>query len=114
MGDLVLKKVATTLSQGLRHADLLARFGGEEFVVVLPQVSAAGALDSAERIRSALERARIHPGGPRKNVTVSVGLAMIPDQSDSARGLLEAADQALYRAKALGRNRVCRFGEDAP
>ena len=110
MGDLVLKKVATTLSDGLRQADVLARFGGEEFVVVLPQVTAAAALDSAERIRASVERASIHPGGERKHVTVSIGLAMFPDQSDTPETLLEAADQALYRAKKLGRNRVCRFG----
>ena len=112
MGDLVLKKVASTLSDGLRQADVLARFGGEEFVVVLPQVTAAAALDSAERIRASVERASIHPGGERKHVTVSIGLAMLPDHGDSAETLLEAADQALYRAKNLGRNRVCRFGEN--
>ena len=111
MGDLVLKKVATTLSDGLRQADVLARFGGEEFVVVLPQVTAADALDSAERIRAAVARANIHPGGEKKGVTVSIGLAMFHDQSHTAGTLLEAADQALYRAKNLGRNRVCRFGE---
>ena len=99
MGDLVLKKVASTLSDGLRQADVLARFGGEEFVVVLPQVTAAAALDSAERIRASVERASIHPGGERKHVTVSIGLAMLPDHGDSAETLLEAADQALYRGE---------------
>jgi diguanylate cyclase (GGDEF)-like protein len=106
MGDLVLKKVATTLGRCLRQADVLARFGGEEFVVLLPQVSASGAMDSAERIRVALEKADIHPGGPRKHVSVSIGMAMFPDHADSASDLLVAADQALYRAKDAGRNRV--------
>jgi diguanylate cyclase (GGDEF)-like protein len=110
MGDLVLKKVATTLERCLRKADVLARFGGEEFVVLLPQVDAAGALDSAERIRAALETSGIHPGGPRKAVTVSVGLAMFPDHAESADDLLRIADEALYRAKDGGRNRV----ESAP
>ena len=108
MGDLVLKKVATTLGRCLRQADVLARFGGEEFVVLLPQVSAAGALDSAERIRASLEDSGIHPGGPRKSVTVSVGMAMFPEHADSADSLLEAADKALYRAKDTGRNRVAQ------
>jgi diguanylate cyclase (GGDEF)-like protein len=117
MGDLVLKKVATTLGRCLRQADVLARFGGEEFVVLLPQVSASGALDSAERIRASLEKADIHPGGPRKRVTVSVGLAMFPDNADNADSadsadgavsLLKAADEALYRAKDAGRNRVVK------
>ena len=106
MGDLVLKKVATTLQRCLRQADVLARFGGEEFVVLLPQVGARGAMESAERIRTALERSGIHPGGPQQRVTVSIGLAMFPDHADSSESLLRAADEALYRAKDAGRNRV--------
>ncbi len=110
MGDLVLKKVATTLGRCLRQADVLARFGGEEFVVLLPQVSATGALESAERLRASLENAGIHPGGPRKNVTVSVGMAMFPGHAESAESLLLAADKALYQAKDAGRNRVVEAG----
>ena len=106
MGDLVLKKVATTLQRCLRQADVLARFGGEEFVVLLPQVGARGAMESAERIRATLERSGIHPGGPRQRVTVSIGLAMFPDHADSSESLLRAADEALYRAKDAGRNRI--------
>ncbi|TDI43586.1 MAG: diguanylate cyclase [Acidobacteria bacterium] len=111
VGDLILKKVAATLSGRLRQADVLARFGGEEFVVLLPQVTAAAALDSAERIRASVERTRFHAGGKRTHVTVSIGLAMFPDQSDAPESLLEAADQALYQAKKLGRNRVCCSGQ---
>ena len=106
MGDLVLKKVATTLQRCLRQADVLARFGGEEFVVLLPQVGERGAVESAERIRAALERSGIHPGGRRKQLTVSIGLAMLRDHADSSESLLHAADEALYRAKDAGRNRV--------
>lgn len=106
MGDLVLKKVATTLQRCLRQADVLARFGGEEFVVLLPQVGERGAVESAERIRAALERSGIHPGGPRKRLTVSIGLAMLRDHADTSEALLRAADEALYRAKDAGRNRV--------
>ena len=106
MGDLVLKNVATTLQRCLRQADVLARFGGEEFVVLLPQVGERGAMESAERIRAALESSGIHPGGPRKRVTVSIGLATFPDHADSSESLLRAADEALYRAKDASRNRV--------
>ena len=106
MGDLVLKKVATTLQRGLRQADVLARFGGEEFVVLLPQVGERGAMESAERIRAALESSSIHPGGLRKRVTVSIGLAMFRDHADSSESLLRVADEAMYRAKDAGRNRV--------
>ncbi len=114
MGDLVLKNVATTLQRGLRQADVLARFGGEEFVVLLPQVGERGALESAERIRAALESSGIHPGGSGKRVTVSIGLAMFPDDADSSESLLSAADEALYRAKDAGRNRVVRANVPVP
>jgi diguanylate cyclase (GGDEF)-like protein len=106
MGDLVLRKVASVLTGALRKADVLARFGGEEFVVVLPQATDRGALESAERLRESVERSAIHPGGPRKHVTVSIGVAMFPDDAKTAEELLKTADAALYDAKRSGRNRV--------
>ncbi len=106
MGDLVLKKVAGVLSAGIRKADVLARFGGEEFVVILPNVSARGALESAERLREAVAAADIHPGGPRKRVTVSIGAALFPADAQDSDSLLKAADEALYEAKRSGRNQV--------
>ncbi len=106
MGDLVLKKVAGVLSGALRKADVLARFGGEEFVILLPNVTARGALESAERLRQSVAAAGIHPGGPRKRVTVSIGAALFPNDASDAESLLKTADEALYEAKHLGRNRV--------
>ena len=106
MGDLVLKKVAGILSGALRKADVLARFGGEEFVVLLPNVTARGALESAERLRESVAAAEVHPGGPRKRVTVSIGAALFPTDASDSESLLKAADEALYEAKHLGRNRV--------
>jgi diguanylate cyclase (GGDEF)-like protein len=111
MGDLVLKKVAEVFGSGLRKADVLARFGGEEFVVILPNVTARGALESAERLRSSVARSPLHPGGPRKSVTVSIGFALFPDDASDAKALLEAADGALYEAKRLGRDRVVATSE---
>jgi diguanylate cyclase (GGDEF)-like protein len=106
MGDLVLKKVAGILLGALRKADVLARFGGEEFVILLPNVTARGALESAERLRESVASAEIHPGGPRKRVTVSIGAALFPTDASDSQSLLKAADDALYEAKHLGRNRV--------
>jgi diguanylate cyclase (GGDEF)-like protein len=106
MGDLVLRKVAGILSGALRKADVLARFGGEEFVILLPNVTAQGALESAERLRESVAFAQIHPGGPRKRVTVSIGAALFPTDASDSESLLKAADEALYEAKHLGRNRV--------
>ncbi len=106
MGDLVLKKVAGVFTSAIRKADVLARFGGEEFVVILPNVTARGALESAERLRESVAAAAIHPGGPRKRVTVSIGAALFPGDARESDSLLKAADEALYEAKRLGRNRV--------
>jgi diguanylate cyclase (GGDEF)-like protein len=106
MGDLVLKKVAGILAGAIRKADVLARFGGEEFVVILPNVTAQGALESAERLRESVASAPIHPGGPRKRVTVSIGAALFPADAADSESLLKAADEALYEAKRQGRNQV--------
>ena len=106
MGDVVLKKVANVLRSGLRKGDVLARFGGEEFVILLPGVSSRSALELAERIRASVESADVHPGGPRKHVTVSVGVSLFPDDGGHGEELLQTADEALYAAKETGRNRA--------
>lgn len=99
-GDHVLKAVAEVLRKGSRRTDFVARFGGEEFVVILPETSLSEALRFAEKIRSAVAA---HPSG----VTVSIGVASFPHSAITvADELLFAADQALYRAKSGGRNRV--------
>jgi diguanylate cyclase (GGDEF)-like protein len=108
MGDVVLRRVALTLQNALRKGDVLARFGGEEFVVILPQVTHQGALESAERLRASVASSSLHPGGPRRKVTVSIGVALFPEHAapGDGEGLLLAADGALYQAKHLGRDRV--------
>ena len=109
-GDEVLKEVATTITQGIkRPADLAARFGGEEFIVVLPNTEPAGAQCVAEDIRHRLENLRIPHSAATAipYVTISVGTAsMIPGKSDSSADLVAMADAALYKAKKAGRNRV--------
>jgi diguanylate cyclase (GGDEF)-like protein len=103
-GDAVLKALVQTMLAGTRPYDLVARWGGEEFVILLPQTGAEAAFQVAERIRLAFA-AQIVPAVNRA-ITVSFGIAAaLP--ADSAETLLARADAALYRAKSGGRNRVC-------
>jgi diguanylate cyclase (GGDEF)-like protein len=108
VGDDVLRNIAGSLSDVLREYDLAGRFGGEEFVLLLPQTRAPDALRIAERVRAHIARLPISaPGGERVPVTVSIGVAAL--DSGTNRGLpelLAAADAALYRAKASGRDQV--------
>ncbi|MDE2402793.1 MAG: diguanylate cyclase [Burkholderiales bacterium] len=119
VGDECLRQVAATLKRGLRRPmDLVARFGGEEFIAVLTGTSLATAVQAAERIRAALEDKRIaHLGSPAGSfVTASIGVAcMRPmDEGSTRNQLIAMADAALYKAKACGRNRVWPSGEGAP
>ncbi len=110
-GDTCLQTVARALAQQLqRPADLLARLGGEEFVLLLPSTSEAGAALVAERVRDAVGAAMVaHAGRTLAGVTVSIGIATRrpSDRMAEPSLLVDAADRALYRAKESGRNRVC-------
>ena len=112
-GDEVLRRLGDVFRAAIRSCDYVARYGGEEFIVMLPEVGAAGGLEVAERIREQVSRKRINPKGDR--ITVSVGMAMFPEHGDSPEELFQQADQALYAAKAAGRNRVATAtGREAP
>ncbi|WP_165794505.1 GGDEF domain-containing protein [Kinneretia aquatilis] len=121
-GDEVLRSIGHLIQSQLRLGDTIARFGGEEFVVLLPQAPLQHAREIAERIRASIAaRALLLPSGEFIPATVSVGLAMLerapegsrePDDKQAlALRLVDAADQALYRAKAEGRNRVVLSSE---
>jgi diguanylate cyclase (GGDEF)-like protein len=109
-GDIVLQTASTVLQKSLRRpADFAARWGGEEFVVLLPNTPLEGALEVAEQIRANIEKEPIPCGGLTKNVTVSIGVnALVPphDNSDCIESFFSNADKALYKAKELGRNKV--------
>jgi len=108
-GDLVLKKVSEIFTMSLRRpADFTARWGGEEFIVLLPNTPIEGALDVAENIRTDIEKTPIlFIDGTFKRVTVSIGVSSIfPEKSSSIDAFIANADKALYLAKEAGRNRV--------
>jgi diguanylate cyclase (GGDEF)-like protein len=104
-GDVVLKGVARTLQKVARATDVVARYGGEEFAVVMPETDAAGALVIAERIRERVKALVFETGqGPIK-VTLSLGIAAVPDDAARKGELVERADACLYHAKRNGRDR---------
>ncbi len=104
-GDIVLRGIAQLIQGSIRaDLDVLARFGGEEFVAVLPDTDAAGGWSAAEKIRTLVERSRFDAGGASVSVTVSIGVSACPKDGDEFERLLHAADSALYRAKEAGRN----------
>jgi diguanylate cyclase (GGDEF)-like protein/PAS domain S-box-containing protein len=114
-GDAVLRQMVIIIQGHLREVDLLGRFGGEEFGVVLPQTSASGALQVAERMRAGIESALFRFNGGEHSLTVSIGLASTRGGDDPQAALDELvrqADQALYKAKDQGRNRVVGAGQD--
>jgi diguanylate cyclase (GGDEF)-like protein len=105
-GDRLLREVATVIGGSLRHVDLLARFGGEEFIVFLPHTDSFGALDVAERIRSRVQAAHVTWQGRQISITVSIGVAPIRRELPSLDWMIHEADTALYAAKTAGRNCV--------
>jgi diguanylate cyclase (GGDEF)-like protein len=105
-GDAVLRHTAHVVEHHLRRADEAARFGGEEFALILPNTDEAGAVRLAERVRGAVEKAQLVFEGARLSVTVSLGAAVWPYDGQDEESLIAAADRALYAAKQAGRNRV--------
>jgi len=112
-GDEVLRQVSTLLLQNMRSSDICCRYGGEEFLLVLPHVELAAAIDRAEHCRRRVAEQRWQAEGQPFDVTLSIGVACSPDARMAPRELIELADRALYRAKAEGRNRVCLAGPEA-
>ncbi len=105
-GDAVLIELARTASGLVRETDVLARLGGEEFVLGMPQTSLEHARAVCERLRSAISRMRVACGGASIRVTVSVGVAVYRPPTDDVHALLDRADRAMFGAKEDGRNRV--------
>lgn len=109
-GDEVLRNMARLINGSLRDVDIAARFGGEEFLALLPETGLTAALEAAERIRSAVADAVVDWKGQRIPLRVSIGVASAPETTAHPQELLSAADAALYEAKGRGRNRVVAAG----
>jgi diguanylate cyclase (GGDEF)-like protein len=106
IGDQVLEHVAAVIAAQARQADSVGRYGGDEFVVVAPLSSLAGATQAAERLRLAMEAEHIHARASNLRVTLSIGVAASTSEDLAVADVLARADRSMYRAKAKGRNRV--------
>lgn len=111
-GDSALKKIAEILSAKFRQTDVIARYGGEEFVAILPETPKVNALICAEQVRLLIANGQFTGGmtQPLGMVSVSIGVAAFPDDGDDVDEIVRNADDALYRAKESGRNRVSAAG----
>ncbi|MCG8608138.1 sensor domain-containing diguanylate cyclase [bacterium] len=115
-GDEVLKRVAIVLEKILRKTDLIARFGGEEFIIMLPEISTDQSGQVANKLRQKIEKTTFDheetlPGG---RITISIGFSVFPQDSREPQKLIQFADEALYRAKSMGRNCVVWHGRETP
>ena len=111
LGDEVLKTVAHALTHTLKGRDIVARFGGEEFIIMLPETPIEGAVRVAEMIRGTIASKELKQRNTGENygtITVSIGVARLRNEADTLPSLIKRADDALYRSKRDGRNRVSR------
>ena len=104
-GSHLLKEIAGLLAAQVRSFDLVAKYGGDEFTLILPQTEREGAMAVGERVRAAVA-GHAFPLAPAGQITVSLGVAVFPYDAADASGLIQASDRALYTAKQQGRNRV--------
>ncbi|MGL4797119.1 MAG: bifunctional diguanylate cyclase/phosphohydrolase, partial [Paraclostridium sp.] len=107
-GDLLLSRIGEILKKDIRENDIVARYGGEEFAVILPNTNEKDALKVGERIRTNIENTYFlgQENQPNKNTTISIGVSSYPKRAKTKHQLLNTADDALYRAKSLNKNRV--------
>jgi len=111
-GNRLLQHLVRCIREQLRGSDVMARFGGDEFILLLPETNNKGALEMSERIRKAVELSRFNVREGDTNVTASLGVASYPEDGGNLDVILEKADKAMYRAKQKGRNRVVSYLED--
>lgn len=108
-GDTVLSSIGNILSETLRKVDIPARYGGDEFAVILPNTNKAGSIAVAEKIRSRLKRISLRPDSREIQVTFSIGIATYPQCAASKELLIEKSDRALYESKNQGKNKITHY-----
>jgi len=114
-GDLVLETLGAYLKEHSRSEDIVCRYGGEEFVLVLPDIGLEGCRSRAEELRRGIERLHlVHEGTPLGKVTASIGVSSYPGFASGRDELYATADRSLYQAKSQGRNRVVTINEVVP
>ena len=111
VGDAILRELSKTIKESVRQIDLIGRYGGEEFSIILTETDKEQAKFAAERIRHSVESKYIRVYDEDLRVTVSIGISTFPFDGKEMGGLIDNADSALYYAKQTGRNKVAVFGE---
>jgi diguanylate cyclase (GGDEF)-like protein len=109
IGDLVLKELADRLKTHLRSIDILSRYGGEEFVILLPETDLDQAKEVAERLREIAEKTLFTPDGLSLPITISQGISILNGKTSDITTLIKHADDAMYISKRSGRNQVSTF-----
>ena len=110
-GDLVLKAIAEALAEHSRRGDFACRYGGEEFVVVLPNITLETAQERAEELRQSLNLLSVPYEFYSLSVTISMGIACFPQNGQARDALLRAADRAMYAAKEAGRDHILSYNQ---
>jgi diguanylate cyclase (GGDEF)-like protein len=113
VGDAILREVSASIKENVRQIDIVGRYGGEEFCIILAETDSEQALQAAQRIRQSIEAKLIRVYDEYVKVTVSIGLSMFPAHAKKVDKLIDCADQALYKAKQEGRNRVGVHGNNS-
>jgi diguanylate cyclase (GGDEF)-like protein len=111
-GDALLKKIGAIFQESIRNIDYAGRYGGDEFIVLLPEVGSTRALEVADRLRERVAAETLTSETEKVPVSLSIGVATLPEHGETPEAIVASADNALYHAKRSGRNRVVLASND--